>query len=486
VNKKPKISIIVRTKNEDKWISACLESIFRQTYENFEIILVDNCSTDKTLEKAKKFAISKIVTIEDFLPGLAINQGIRNSTGEYICCISGHCIPTNEVWLENLLRNFEDKNVAGVYGRQEPLSFTSDLDKRDLINLFGLDRKVQKKDSFFHNANSMIRRDIWDKIHFDEEVTNIEDRVWAKEVLEQGYSIVYEPEASVYHYHGVHQTGDRERAGKIVKIMNSLDKDLSSAPMLSGLNIIALIPATGDVQYLNGKPLIEYTIEAARNSKYINNIIVTTDNEEYRQIAKASGAQAPFLRPAALSYNYVDTIKIYHYTLEKLKETGVTPDLVVLLEQKYPFRVPGFIDRLVEMVVGGNYDTVLAARKEYKMCWGKNGEKYARIDNGVMPTAFKDPIYISLLGLGCVTHPHLIYEEEKLGQGKNIQQALSEMKMVAEGYPNAESAFQLIKKFDLDCPVLSEMYGILYKNQPARESIQNLMSRPQKSETEYF
>jgi hypothetical protein len=75
---------------------------------------------------------------------------------------------------------------------------------------------------------------------------------------------------------------------------------------------------------------------------------------------------------------------------------------------------------LVEMVVGGNYDTVLAARKEYKMCWGKNGEKYARIDNGVMPTAFKDPIYISLLGLGCVTHPHLIYEEEKLGQKVGI------------------------------------------------------------------
>lgn len=53
--------------------------------------------------------------------------------------------------------------VAGVYGRQEPMSFSSDLDKRDLLITFGLDRRVQMKDSFFHNANSMIRREIYRK-----------------------------------------------------------------------------------------------------------------------------------------------------------------------------------------------------------------------------------------------------------------------------------------------------------------------------------
>ena len=41
-----KISIIVRTKNEERWIGHCLKSIFEQKYESFEVILVDNCSTD--------------------------------------------------------------------------------------------------------------------------------------------------------------------------------------------------------------------------------------------------------------------------------------------------------------------------------------------------------------------------------------------------------------------------------------------------------
>lgn len=128
-----KISIIVRTKNEERWISQCLDSIFNQDYKDFEVIIVDNESTDKTIEKAKQFAIDKIVACSDYLPGKALNIGIKQASGEYVVCISGHCIPVNSKWLGALLDAFnEGPMVAGVYGRQEPMSFTSDSDKRDL------------------------------------------------------------------------------------------------------------------------------------------------------------------------------------------------------------------------------------------------------------------------------------------------------------------------------------------------------------------
>ena len=52
-----KASIIIRTKNEEKWISICLNAIFKQDYKNFEVIIVDNCSTDKTVEKAKEWNV---------------------------------------------------------------------------------------------------------------------------------------------------------------------------------------------------------------------------------------------------------------------------------------------------------------------------------------------------------------------------------------------------------------------------------------------
>jgi len=182
--KAKKVSIIVRTKNEERWISRCLESIFKQNYKNFEIIIVDNQSTDKTLEKLKNFKIKKVLKIKNYLPGKALNLGIKNSSGEFVVCISSHCIVVDNYWLTNLVKAIEeDKKYAGVYGRQEPMSFSSPADKRDLLIVFGLDRKIQKKDSFFHNANSIIRKKIWKKYPFSDKATNIEDRLWAQKIL---------------------------------------------------------------------------------------------------------------------------------------------------------------------------------------------------------------------------------------------------------------------------------------------------------------
>ena len=237
------ISIIIRTKNEERWITPCLMGVFKQDYKDFEVILVDNLSTDKTIEKALQFNITKVIACEDFRPGLALNMGIRESKGEYIVCLSGHCIPVNEKWLSNLMRNFNDEEVAGAYGRQEPLAFTSDSDKRDLSIIFGLDRRTQKKDSFFHNANSMLRRKLWEEHPFDETLSNIEDRVWAETVLHKGYKIVYEPRASVYHYHGIYHQGNEERCANIVRILETLKPETKKNDYLDidKLNIIARV-----------------------------------------------------------------------------------------------------------------------------------------------------------------------------------------------------------------------------------------------------
>ena len=79
-----KCSIIIRTKNEERWIVSCLKAVYSQTYNNIEVVIVDNESTDKTIEKTKKFKGIKYVNIKEFLPGAALNDGIRVSSGEYI------------------------------------------------------------------------------------------------------------------------------------------------------------------------------------------------------------------------------------------------------------------------------------------------------------------------------------------------------------------------------------------------------------------
>ena len=102
----PLVSIIVRTKNEDFWIGKCLNEIYNQKYKNFEVILVDNNSNDKTISIVKKnFPKVKIINYKskNFLPGKSLNLGIKKSKGDLIAMISGHCIPKNDKWLKNLV-----------------------------------------------------------------------------------------------------------------------------------------------------------------------------------------------------------------------------------------------------------------------------------------------------------------------------------------------------------------------------------------------
>ena len=97
------ISIIIRTKNEERWIGLCIEQIKKQQYTNYEIILVDSISNDKTVEKARRHGIDKLVTIKNYKPGFAINKGIEASKGEYIVILSAHCLPINNLWLTDLI-----------------------------------------------------------------------------------------------------------------------------------------------------------------------------------------------------------------------------------------------------------------------------------------------------------------------------------------------------------------------------------------------
>ncbi|MFH0771710.1 MAG: glycosyltransferase [Candidatus Omnitrophota bacterium] len=411
------ISIIIRTKNEERWITACLSNVFEQDYKNFEVILVDNESADKTIEKAKQFNVAKALNCRDYLPGKALNLGIKQAKGDYLVCLSGHCIPVDSKWLGNLARNFEDMGVAGVYGRQEPMAFTSNSDKRDLTLVFGLDRRVQVKDSFFHNANSMIRRDIWQDTPFDETVTNIEDRVWAKKILQKGYKVIYEPEASVYHYHGIHQDGNIERCANVVRILESLNAGYGYKHIdIDKLNVVALVPVRGPIKHLNNTPLLSYTIRRALESKYIKKTIISTDNPELAKLAAELGAEAPFIREASLSRDYVDLSKVLQYSLGKIEDLKIFPDIIVSLEITFPFRPAGLLDSMILRLAEGGFDSVIAARNENKAIWKEKDGKIFQLDEGLTPRQFKEPTFIELKGVACVTHPEFLRQGSLLGE----------------------------------------------------------------------
>jgi rhamnosyltransferase len=243
------VSIIIRTKNEEDWIKPCLEEIYNQNFNgSFEVILVDNMSQDATVSIAKEFGVKTIIKIRKFYPGKAINMGIEASKGKKIVILSAHCIPKSPLWLKKLVNSLNNKTFAGVYGRQLPLPYTSADDTRDLLLTFGSETRIQKKDSFFHNAHSIIWRDVWRNYKFCEKAINIEDRIWGQKIINAGLRIKYFPDAEVYHFHGLHQHGPKEsfRAKNVSKITKKIIQDKDDALPLSlqadGKKIPIIVP----------------------------------------------------------------------------------------------------------------------------------------------------------------------------------------------------------------------------------------------------
>lgn len=328
------------------------------------------------------------------------------------------------------------------------MAFSTDADKRDLLNLFGLDKKVQVKDSFFHNANSMIKREVWEKYNFDETATNIEDRIWADKVLKEGYNIVYQPSASVFHYHGVHQNGNKERAKGVTKILEEIYYPSENNIIdPASMHITAFIPVIGSVRKINGIPLLELAIRDANASKYISEVVVLTDNEEHKKIAIACGAKVPFLRPKELSNDYVALSDVYRYGLEQIENEGIYPDAVVSLEEGYVFRPKGFLDGLIEHLTKGGFDSVFPAKGEIRTCFKKENDEFENIGN-FKPTKYKDPLYVSLVGLGCVVLPHVMRNDMRVGNNLGIYSLNSSLpSLYINSDQRAEEFLTLFKEF---------------------------------------
>lgn len=147
------------------------------------------------------------------------------------------------------------------------------------------------------------------------------------------------------------------------------------------MNILAVIPARSgsksvphkNIRLINGKPMLAYSIEHAKQSEYINRIILSTDSEAYAAIGREYGAEVPFLRPAEYATDTSLDIDVFYHCLKYLEETeGYHADIVVQLRPTYPIRDTADIDAMIKIIMENpEMDSVrsIAPAKEipYKM-----------------------------------------------------------------------------------------------------------------------
>lgn len=133
--------------------------------------------------------------------------------------------------------------------------------------------------------------------------------------------------------------------------------------------ILAIIPARGgskgvprkNIKDLNGKPLIAYSIDVAKESKYIDRIVVSTEDEEIAEVSKKFGAEVPYLRPLKLAKDDSPTVDCIINMVTWLKENeNYIPDYVCLLQCTSPLRESKDIDGTIEKAIGENVDGAIS------------------------------------------------------------------------------------------------------------------------------
>lgn len=166
------------------------------------------------------------------------------------------------------------------------------------------------------------------------------------------------------------------------------------------MRVLGLIPARGgsksvprkNISLLRGKPLLQYTAEAALASQNISRTLLTTDDEEIAEVGRACGLEVPFLRPAELGRDDTPTLPVIQHALNWLEERGERFDVVCLLEPTSPIRRPGLIDSCLDLLRTSGADsvvTIVPIPSEYNPHW-----VYLRNPDGTLhlATGEADPI----------------------------------------------------------------------------------------------
>ena len=200
------ISIVILTQNAGRRFKKVLTAVFDQKIDKeFEVIIIDSGSKDKTLKIAKKFKIAKTLEIQpnEFDFGKTKNLALTLCQGKYIVFLSQDALPQNEWWLKNLIQPLEQKvDMAGVFSRHLPYKHTNLFQRYATSFLYPeKDKNNVLGNVFFSNVSSAVKREILEQIKFPENIPMSEDQAWAKQVSAVGYKIFYASDSIVYHSH---------------------------------------------------------------------------------------------------------------------------------------------------------------------------------------------------------------------------------------------------------------------------------------------
>jgi rhamnosyltransferase len=204
----------MRSYNEAWALKETLPALAAQDYKSWELIVIDSGSTDgsQDLIRAAKPAHFIQITPQEYNPSRVMNHGMRLAQSEICIFLNADATPQGNHWLRPLVETLMDQKVAACFSRQVPRPDCQAVFACDYDRCFGPQRESAHWDHFFSMVSSGIRRDVWQRRGFREDLQFAEDDEYTRWCIEEGFEIAYVPDSVAMHSHNYSPAQARKRA----------------------------------------------------------------------------------------------------------------------------------------------------------------------------------------------------------------------------------------------------------------------------------
>jgi rhamnosyltransferase len=195
------VSVIMRSKNADWVIAQALAGLFSQDFRDFELVIVDSGSTDRTLEIVRQYPHRFVhVPASNYYPGVVLNEAIAQTTSDVVVFQNSDSVPLTPQTLGTLLAAFDDPAVVAAFARQLPRPEAQTWVRRDYAVSFPATAPAPAWVPLSLPLAAM-RRSAWEAHHFYTDAWGSEDSEWGHWARTNGLVVRYVPEAVVMHSH---------------------------------------------------------------------------------------------------------------------------------------------------------------------------------------------------------------------------------------------------------------------------------------------
>jgi len=414
----PLVTIYITNYNYDRFLKQSIESVLSQTYDNIELIIIDDGSTDSSKSIIKNYENHKNLTIvyqKQLGLNASNNTALKIAKGDYIIRLDADdYFDTSAVKkLINVIH--KDKDTALVFPDYHIVDENNTIIRT--VRRHNFNNEVTLFDQPAHGACTLIRKNILDQIGGYDSQFDRQDGydLWLKIINNFKVKNINEPLFS-YRQHNNNLTKDDSQ---LLRVRAKIKAKHVIKEKYKPLDVLCIIPIRGKeidklsnpLEVLGNKLLYEWTVQAALNSKKLNKIIISTSDTNVLQHVKDNYNDDQITlvdrnpRYARINYGVEKTI------LESLNifvENNPKPDAIMILYIDYPFKCDWQIDELIDTMQIFNVDVVDGIRLDDRFYYKHDGRGLKPFVEGGGLHLERDQLYRRVGGMNLINTDFLL------------------------------------------------------------------------------